>query len=295
MHAPLLSLLALGVRIGPDASTSLSFQRLPPADTTLLHLRGGADVDLEEEDDDEQTGPRGLSKAEIVAKLNEVPTFCVTNEDGGVAMFRLKDPSLGPGFRASVLFFLEPDEAKAAMANMQEAMPNTTLKLTMHTLAAAFEHCRGWQSLKNSKFVQNGIDIDAPDDEPPTTPQGHPIDLRIMGNHALVNSTADAMKQTLGEHDIDPGCWTLPIFICNQLQSKSIVPAFVRPSDLKKTWIAAGRKEEDIPEDIMVVDLKLLVAQMMTDANDWTRLHIVPSEEAATLAMEMQEAGLAPK
>ena len=41
--------------------------------------------------------------------------------------------------------------------------------------------------------------------------------------------------------------------------------------------------------------LKLLVAQMMTDANDWTRLHIVPSEEAATLAMEMQEAGLAPK
>ena len=71
MHAPLLSLLALGVRIGPAASTSLSFQRLPPADTTLLHLRGGADVDLEEDDDDEQTGPRGLSKATGTLSAND--------------------------------------------------------------------------------------------------------------------------------------------------------------------------------------------------------------------------------
>jgi hypothetical protein len=42
---------------------------------------------------------------------------------------------------------------------------------------------------------------------------------------------------------------------------------------------------------VMVVDLRLLVAQMLqTDANDWTRLHIVPDNEAVQLALELQEA-----
>ena len=38
----------------------------------------------------------------------------------------------------------------------------------------------------------------------------------------------------------------------------------------------------------MVVDLRLLVAQMLGNANDWSRLHIVPSLEAVELAHELQ-------
>ena len=85
------------------------------------------------------------------------------------------------------------------------------------------------------------------------------------------------------------GCWSLPIFISNELQSKSILPAFVRPSDLKNTWLAAGRTEDSIPQDIVVIDLRVLVAQMLTDMNDWTRLHFVPSDEAVQLAQELED------
>jgi len=137
-----------------------------------------------------------------------------------------------------------------------------------------------------------GVADEETPDEPPSDPDAPPKpDMRLMGNHALVNSTGGALRAMLLENAIEPGCWQVPVFLCNELQSASIAPAFLRPSALKETWIAAGRKEEDLPSDVMVVDLRLLVAQMLqTDANDWTRLHIVPDNEAVQLALELQEA-----
>jgi len=286
------------------ALTATHAAHLPPptagsriARGALLHLRGGQIDALDETEDEvaaaDAPSPRGLNREEIVSKLNEVPTFCVTNEEGGVCMFRMRNEDASGKVRhsAAVCFFLEPDEAKSAMEQMQKAMPSTTLKLTMHTLASAFEHCRGWQSIAKSTFASEEADMaatDAADEPQPTTPQGEPIEMRLMGNRALVNSTGAEALKMLHDHNIDPGCWQLPVFLCNELQSKSIVPAFLRPSDLKKTWLAAGRTEETIPQDVMVIDLRLLVAQMQTGSNDWTRLHIVPAEDAVELAFELQ-------
>ena len=221
----------------------------------LLRLRGGEDD--EQDADEDESSKRALSRGEIIAKLNEVPTFCVTNEEGGVAMFRMKetDEKGVPRFRASVCFFLEPEEAKAAMQAMQLAMPQTKLKLSLHGLGAAFEHCRGWQAVANSTLAfDEEAAAAAAKEELPTTPAGEPVEMKIMGNHALVNSTSDSMRQMVEEHGMQAGCWSLPVFISNELQSKSILPAFVRPSDLKNTWLAAGRTEDSMPQDIVVID-----------------------------------------
>ena len=272
----------------PDSRAVVSASR-----QQLLSLRGGEDSSNSDSDDnaDAAVEKRGLTRREIAAKLNEMPTFCVTNEDGGVAMFRVRDDD--GKFKSTVCFFLEPEEAKASLQAMQDAMPNTKLKLTLIGLGAAFEHCRGWHSVAKSKLVATAADADddaafLTSDPPPTTPNGEAIEMRIMGNHALVNATSSAMTTMLDEHKITADGWTLPVFICNELQSKSIYPAFLKPSDLKKTWVAAGRSEDSIPNDIMVVDLRLIISQMRTDANDWTRLHLVPSEDAILLAQELQ-------
>ena len=276
-----------------SASAASLTSPLASAPRRLQNLRGGEADEDEPSSFDDAENNHGLTRSEIAAKLNEVPTFCVTNEKGDVAMFRVKGDA---GFKPGVLFFLEPDEAKASMEALQQAMPDTKLKLTLHGLGAAFEHCRAWDQIKGSPMATSVLDpadaafFASADPEPAKAPNGETVDMRIVGNHALVNTTKEGMVSQLAENSIDAGSWTLPVFICNQLQSKSVFPAFLRPSDLRKTWLAAGRKEEDIPEDIVVIDLRQLVARMLTDANDWSRYHLVPSDEALAFAAELQGA-----
>jgi len=285
------SLATLVLLVASTHASSLAPSRIVTDSWRRLGLLRGGDADdgATEEDDENK---RGLTRREIAMKLNELPTFCVTNEEGGVAMCRVK----GEGLKTvpCVLFFLEPDDALSTMEALQEAMPDTKLKLSLHGLGAAFELCNGWHHIKKSPHTVNVVDpadttfFASDDPEPAKTPAGEQVEMRIVGNHALVNSTKEGMTALLDENSIDVGSWTLPVFICNQLQSKSVFPAFLRPSDLRKTWLAAGRAEADIPDDIVVVDLRLLVAQMLTDVNDWSRYHLVPSDEAIALAQELQ-------
>ena len=285
--------LLAALLLASASAASLSSQLGLAAPRRRLDLLRGGEADEDEPSSLDAAENRGLTRAEIAAKLSEIPAFCVTNEKGDVAMFRIKGDK---GFKAAVLFFLEPDEAKAAMEALQQAMPDTKLKLTLHGLGAAFEHCLGWQQIKTSPMAAGVVDqadaafFASSDPEPAKTPAGETVEMRIVGNHALVNTTKEDMVSLLAQNSIEAGAWTLPVFLCNQLQSKSVFPAFLKPSDLRKTWMAAGRKEEDIPEDIVVVDLRLLVAQMLTDANDWGRYHLVPSDEAVAFAAELQGA-----
>ena len=218
--------------------------RTPPVGSArLLLLRGGADAD----DDAPAADKRGLTRKEIAAKLNELPTFVVTNENGGVAMFRVreKDEKGIDRFISSICFFLEPEEAKGALEAMQQAMPDAKLKLGLHGLGSAFEHCRGWHSLESATVTATAADagdgaFDAAE-PPPTTPSGEPVHMRIMGNHALVNSTGTAMRAMLADHGIESAGWTLPVFICNDLQSKSIFPACARSDPSPRPWHPACR------------------------------------------------------
>lgn len=248
-------------------SASLSSLALRP----VHRLRGGSD----ETGAESGSEPRVLTREEITQKLNAIPTFCVTNEQGQVAMMRMMGKGLSS--KQTVCFFVDPEEAKMLLQAMQTAKPETKLKLSCHGLGTAFEHCRGWQTATKEAMS----DAAANDDDSP--------EMRLMGSAPVVNHTAPALQEGLREAGMDPGCWTLPVFICQELQAKTIMPVFLSTTDIKDTWIKSGRAEADIPDNIQVIDLRMLVANMLTDdSNEWTRMHFISSPDAVALAMEVQ-------
>lgn len=246
----------------------------------LLRLRGGEDADGL--GDTEENGPvpdiRVLTRDECTRKLNEVPTFCVTNEAGQVAMMRIMKDGLQTV--QAVCFFTEAAEAQAALKAMTEAKPDgPALRLSFHGLGTAFGHCQGWEALEADAEAGSSNGDDAS-----VAPE-----MRLMGPYALVNHTQSALTEMLTAENIEPGCWTMPIFICDQLQSKSVYPCFLRPSDLKQVWMGAGRTEESLPEDIQVLDLRMLVKQMRTVEKDWSRVHLVAPTEAVELVQQLAQ------
>ena len=105
----------------------------------------------------------------------------------------------------------------------------------------------------------------------------------------------------LEENGFDPGCWQHPVFLCEKLASPSLMPIFLSPRDLARVWEKAGREAEELPKEVTVLDLRMLVSQMQTDVNPWSIFHIIASLEAMALAAELTggakpaEAAAAPK
>ena len=81
----------------------------------------------------------------------------------------------------------------------------------------------------------------------------------------------------------------MEIDLCNKLASPQLMPIFLSPRDLGKVWEKTGQKLEDLPKDITVLDLRMLVSQMMTDANPWEIFHFIASPEAITLATQIEK------
>lgn len=250
--------------------------RAPPL--SFSRLRGGDVGDAaptepaaEEEGAEASSGlppPKALSRDEILDKLNAVPTFSIVNEDGGqVAMMD------AVGETRACCWFTDAAEARAILKVMQEANPTAGLKLACHGLGGAFTVCNGWKTDEGTQAAKSAA--------------GENIELRLQGNHHLANTTAPRLRELLAEHGFDPGCWTLPVFLCDRLASASFFPVFLSPRDLAVVWEKSGRKKEELPKDITVMDLRMLVQQWQTDANPWEIFHLVGSTEGAALAAEL--------
>ena len=105
-------------------------------------------------------------------------------------------------------------------------------------------------------------------------------------------STANAQREEQEQLDaqgIDAGGWRIPIFSCDELQSPRMLPLFLSRADLAATWVAAGRPKESIPENVTVMELRLLVAQMQTAAFDWSIVHFIAPEASMRIVQAAQE------
>jgi len=103
-----------------------------------------------------------------------------------------------------------------------------------------------------------------------------------------VKETEPRLRELMKEAGIEAGDWTLPVFICEQLQSATILPVFFSPEDLAATWEKAGRSKDDLPEALTVMDLRMLVAQMQTDSSPWEVIHFIVPPDAIELVKELQ-------
>ena len=122
----------------------------------------------------------------------------------------------------------------------------------------------------------------------PTSENGETVLLKLKGQHGLTKEVQPRLQELLKGSGMDPGCWQLPVFFCDELQSRSIVPVFLSPQDLATTWVKAGRTEDSIPENLTLMDIRMLVAQMQTDSSPWALIQFVGSMESVKLAQEVQ-------
>lgn len=220
--------------------------------------------------------PAALTKEEITAKLNGVPTFCIMNGEGGVVSMR--DPNGSED--AVCTWFTDANEARAVMASALKSNPTVTgLHLGVHGLGNAFSICKGWadepedKGLGEVKFTGKGT-------------EGRSVSLRLQGNHGVVEQVGAQLTDILKQEGITPGDWLLPIFVCEELQSSKIFPVFFHPEDVAKTWLKAGRTKETTPENLKMMDLRSFVAMLQKPDNPWHLVQFISSQESIELATE---------
>jgi len=260
----LLLLCTYAVGVG---ATSLSAMR-------PLRIRGG-------EADNAPPSPSltekvALSKEEIIRKLNNVPVFCVLNADDGVVGTRAPD-----GDKPVCTWFADSAEARAVLEIMQKANPEIAgLHLGVHGLGNAFTMCNGWGDEDGPTMGELKHTGDGP------APK---VSMRLQANRGLLKQVAPQLEGILKGDGVDPGSWLLPIFLCEQLQSAQIFPVFLDPADVAKTWVAAGRDKETVPQDLKCMDLRTFIAMMQKPDNPWRLVQFIGSQGAIELAVEQQQ------
>ena len=149
----------------------------------LLRLRGGADIP---DGTGTSTGLR-LSREEITAKLNRVPTFCIMQGDGSV--ISLPDPAGAEGDECCT-WFTDAAEAQYTFKRVCAANPELVdegLRLQTHGLGDVFAMCGGW-----------------PREEGEATTE---VTLRIKGPSALLKPVESQLVDALRQQGLEPGSW----------------------------------------------------------------------------------------
>ena len=257
----------------------------------LMQLRGGA------------TGADGAddstARAEIIAKFNQFPTFCVVNAEDNV----IGTPNADGGY--DVVWFVSLQEAQDLLALMvassEEEDPG--LKLGCTPLGNAYMICAGW------------TDHQSEDGQALYKLQG-PRAVLADGVEATLRS--QLAQKGLGE-DASTARWLVPVFLhddfqvrchlrpsstfrdlfldllpssCARLmvQTDSLMPLFFSADELVNGWIANGRPVDEAPEQPLMMDLRMLVLAMQQDPALRAKAQLVPTKEAFAMAKAMAEA-----
>ena len=204
-----------------------------------------------------------LTKHQIIEKLNAIPTFCILNGDSNIVA--TEEPQ---GAGEVCTWFTDPDDARSMLTSAKEQNVDVAagLHLGVTPLGLAFALAMGWAE---SLFVG---------------------EMRLQGKYDVVTHMTDALCDQMSSQGM-PSCgWVLPTFCCDELQSPTMSPIFLSRADLVAAWVASGRSRESVPENLAVIELHVLVAQMQTDAFAWSTVHFVGSARAAAFVRECKVA-----
>lgn len=197
-----------------------------------------------------------LSPEAIIEKLNAVPTFCLLNGDQNIVS--MED---GEG-EESCAWFTDADEAREMLKAAKAQNPDVPLHMGVTPLGLAFALAVGWAE---SIFVGN---------------------MRLQGKSSVVSQMSHMLQQQLEAQGMEPSTWHLPVFCCDELSSPTVMPVFLSRADLVAAWITSGRSRESVPPNLAVIDLRVLVSQMQTDAFAWSTVAFVGSPRSVELVRE---------
>lgn len=207
-----------------------------------------------------------LSGDAVVEKLNQCPCFCLLN--GEKNMVGLKDPTDPTGQLEVCVWFTDAAEAKQTLAACQAANPDLreSLHLGVTPLGLAFAFSSGWADCHffGDKQIRGSMEPFAGQQDPTALLAGQ-----------------------VASQGLEARSWHVPVFSCDALQSPTVMPLFLSRKALAEAWVTSGRKLADIPSELAVMDLGLVVHQMMhSETFAWSTVHFVTERKAVQLVTE---------
>lgn len=231
---------------------------LLPAATarSILSLRGGS-----------------LTREDVIDKLNKVPTFAIVDENDHVVPIRTETG-------ADICWFTDAAEVQKLLELTRAASPDRTFHIAVTPLGAAFAQCQGFASIGDDG------DSEAPHD-------GYlKGTLKLRGPRAVVDAAQEELRAQQAAQGVEPGDWVLPVYCHDDFQTPQMMPMFFSAEDFSAGWTRSGRSADNMPGQLAMMDLRVLVKQMSeTDAFDWSIFAFVSSEAAYTLAQEVMAQG----
>jgi len=212
---------------------------------------------------------RALTRDEIVEKLNAVPTFCILNGESNIV--GLQDTER-PGLEVC-WWFTDAEDGKEALAAAKANNPDVPgLHLGVTPLGIAFALANGWAE---------------------TSFYG---DMRLGGSREPWGGGQDVgpmLREQLQSEGLEAGGWQLPVFCTDELQSPTAMPVFLSRKALVEAWVTSGRKIGDLPANLTMMDVRLLVHQMQTDGVfAWSTVHFLTSRACVNLVQESRAAAI---
>jgi hypothetical protein len=215
---------------------------------------------------------KGLTANEIVEKLNVVPCFCLLNGDKNLV--GLKDPNDPTGQLELCVWFADPREAKATLdvCKVENPSLSETLHLGVTPLGIAYAFACGWAECHffGEKHVRGSAEALAGGQDP----------IPLLCEQAA-------------SQGLDPQPWHVPVFTCDELSTPSRMPIFMSRKAFAESWVTSGRKLSEIPSNVAVIDLGVLVHQMQQDVFAWSTIQFVCERKAVQLVNESKQASVA--
>jgi hypothetical protein len=259
-----------------------------------------------------------------VDKLNAVPVFSIVN--GAEQMVQTPDKESG---ELACRFYLEIDDAKAALQELRSNNPNAMIDVAVTPLGTAFALCEWQTPIEESLGAAGAEDIaadlddeyfgddddDDDDDDDGFGDAGNvaeaSIEVRLQAARAEMESVRGLLKKSpvpplLRRRNVlqDP----IPLFGSDQIrfqrpagttaaadaadekeEESTMLPLFFRRSDLLVAWVASGGSIDSLPA-VQVTDLRTIAWQMQFDRNqDWRPMLFVAPEPAIDFVKQQQQ------
>mmetsp|Transcript_28753 Transcript_28753/g.60444 ORF Transcript_28753/g.60444 Transcript_28753/m.60444 type:complete len:307 (-) Transcript_28753:197-1117(-) len=252
-----------------------------------------------------------LPKNEILEKLDGVPVFAVQSIDGRVVKTE------GPDGQLSHCFYLDVDEALAALRQMLLDTPRARVQLGTMSLGAVFSlsewRWAGSSGSAATPLSRRGVaellqSLGSGGEEDTGAVAKHvaletPPPVRIQGCQAELQASASALASSPAPDLVlrrNARMGAIPLFGCDELrlavaqpdgQVVAARPLFFTRADLRKAWRAL---EGTAPlTGIRVTDLRTITWQMQADFSfDWQTVLFVAAESSVAFANEVGEADL---
>lgn len=191
--------------------------------------------------------PRPATRGEIIAKLNLVPVFSVSDNDTqSICATKVGNVPCGT-------WFADIRDAEKLLVTLRKHNPSMNLGIEATPLGHALALSERW------------------------VPAAAKLTTRIQASTYELESLPgfpqlpDELKKAFS-----PLTSRFPVWVCEDLHTATDMPFFLHGDDLKDAWFAKTGKSLDEAKELDVTDLRVLVAKMCCQPGTWGNMHLLP-------------------